>query len=82
MSGTQLTVIVIFLMFAITCLYGYSKFVNKEIYKIKKQHELDLLKQMNDVTNNAVNAIACLRKTLDYDKQIDEDRRSCTKDSF
>lgn len=76
MSGTQLTIIVIFLMFAIACLYGYSKFVNKEIYKIKKQHEIDLFKQMNDVTNNAVNAIASLRKTLDYDKHIDEDRRS------
>lgn len=82
MSGTQLTVIVIFLMFAIACLYWYSKFINKEIYKIKKQHEIDLLKQMNDVTNNAVNVIASLRKTLDYDKHIDEDRRSCTKNSF
>ena len=82
MSGTQLTVIVIVLMFAISCLYGYSKFINKEIYKIKKQHELDLLKQMNDVSNNAVNVMTRLRKTLDYDKQINENHRSCTKDSF
>lgn len=82
MSETQLAIIVICLMFAIVCLCIYSKFINKEIYKIKKQHELDLLKQMNDVTNNAVNVIACLSKTLVYDKHLDENRRSSTKDSF